>query len=206
VIVATSAAATVVAPAVSEIKRVETPIADDRLPKAESRSPMADDRLPKAENRLPTADNRKPIAAQPIDDRNSSPMRNFGLLAGLLAIGAAVVVYGKKKKAPHRETAGIDLIAVKALGAKQRLAVVDACGDRLLIATSEQGVQLLSKLEGGTGVHKIPTDFTAVLAQAENQSPVSTPHVTPVNTSKDLAGLVQLRARRVTWTSTDPLV
>ncbi len=197
-IVATSKAPTVIAPVAAEIKRVEAPT-------AEVRSPIADDRLPIAESRSPKADNRKPISAQPIDDRNSSPMRNFGLLAGLLAIGAAVVVYGKKtkKKTVNGETAGIDLIAVKALGAKQRLAVIDACGDRLLIATSEQGVQLLSKLEGGTGVHKIPADFMQTLAQAESASPVPTTHVTPVNTSKDLAGLVQLRARRATWTSSD---
>ena len=199
-IIATSKAS-VVAPAAAEIKRVETPAHEESSPKADSQAPSVDDRLPKA-------DSRKPIAAQPIDDRGSSPMRSFSLLAGLLAVGAAVVVYGKKikRKSATGETAGIDLIAVKALGAKQRLAVVDACGDRLLIATSEQGVQLLSKLEGGTGIHKLPADFVATLAQAESASPVPTAQVTPVNTSKDLAGLVQLRARRATWTSTDALV
>jgi flagellar biogenesis protein FliO len=201
------------------------PMAEKRSPIAEGPSPVAEGRSPMPESRSPSTDGpsamaEKPIAeapvmprassayasAKPIDDRSSSPLRNFGLLAVLLAAGAAVVVYGKKKKLANGDSGGIELIAVKALGAKQRLAVIDACGDRLLIATSEQGVQLLSKLEGGTGVHKIAPDFLATLQQAEanNASPVT--HVTQVNTSKDLAGLVQLRARRATWASTEPLV
>ncbi len=180
----------------------------------ESRSPTADDRAPiTASTESPSPMSRAASAARatakPIDDSRSSPMRNFALLAALVAIGGGVVVYGKKRKILRTgaEPAGIDLVAVKALGSKQRLAVVDACGDRLLIATSEHGVQLLSKLEGGTGVHKIPADFMTALQQAESQpTPTPTTHVTPVNTSKDLAGLVQLRARRATWTSSEPLV
>ncbi len=215
-IIATSRATSVAPKAASDIKRVDASVAQPNTLTTESADPSPADRRENAERRsqaaearLANSEGRPPrLAAQPIDDRGSSPMRNFGLLAGLLAVGAAVVVYGKKvnkKKGATGTTEGIDLVAVKALGAKQRLAVVDACGDRLLIATSEQGVQLLSKLEGGTGVHKIPTDFLASLAQAESASPVPTTHVTPVNTSKDLAGLVQLRARRATWTSVEPL-
>lgn len=201
------------------VPRADKPTAETAKPIAEARSPMADSRVPSTDSREPIAA-AAPVAepafmaraavarstAEPIKDTGSSAPRTFGMLAAILAAGAAVVVYGKKKQVPNRETAGIDLIAVKALGGKQRLAVVDACGDRLLIATSEQGVQLLSKLEGGTGVHKLTPDFLATLQQAEASNATPQTHVTQVNTSKDLAGLVQLRARRATWTSAEPLV
>lgn len=205
--------------------KAESPKADNRLPMAEK--PIAEDRKPAepvnaASTESPlsadaesTGNIRSPMnraaaaraTAKPIDDSHASPMRNFGLLALLVALGGGVIVYGKKRKQTRNgvEPAGIDLVAVKALGGKQRLAIVDAGGDRLLIATSDHGVQLLSKLEGGTGVHKIPADFLTTLQQAEAE-PTPTTHVTPVNTSKDLAGLVQLRARRATWTSSEPLV
>lgn len=142
-----------------------------------------------------------PVAAKPLafkEEPASSPMRNLLVMAALIGAAAIAVVMGKKRKtqARHGVSAGIDLIAVRSLGPKQRLAVVEAGGDRLLIASTENGVQLLSRL---TGSQAFGGDaFENVLAEAERSEPVPAP--TKGNRrSADVAGLVKLRAARSTW-------
>lgn len=131
-------------------------------------------------------------------ESSSSPMRSMLVMAALIAAAAVALVMGKKKKAriKHGPSAGIDLIAVRSLGPKQRLAVIEAGGDRLLIAATDTGVQLLSRL---TATQSIPDDaFENVLAEAAASAP-SEPVVSPTKgnrRSADVAGLVKLRAAR----------
>lgn len=73
----------------------------------------------------------------------------LGMLA-VLAAGGAWVRWQRLRKKPllAKERERIDLLAVRSLGGKQRLCLVEVCGERLLIATSDHEVTLLSHLTG----------------------------------------------------------
>lgn len=130
-------------------------------------------------------------------ESSASPMRNLMVMAALVAAGAIALVMGKKRKTKirHGASSGIELIAVRPLGPKQRLAVVEAGGDRLLIASTENGVQLLSRLTSAAPAAQ--ADTFAEMLQEEVSAPAP---VTKGNRkSADVAGLIKLRAARATW-------
>jgi len=75
------------------------------------------------------------------------------------------------------------VLATKALGGKQRLLVVEACGERLLLAASDKELHLIKAL-GSDGDDS--TSFAEELSQ--NSRPGTA-------TSEDLAGLLRLTHR-----------
>ena len=97
----------------------------------------------------------------------------------------------------------IDVVSVKELGAKHKLLVVDACGDRFLLTASDKEVRLLRHLnngEGGAGnpiaeksiEKKTPefseSDFAEMLRRSDSNVSGD------IENSEDLSGLIRLRA------------
>jgi flagellar biogenesis protein FliO len=85
----------------------------------------------------------------PVATRHGS-MAAFGAIA-LLGFGAAGAYVLYRNQARPKDGAGggaIDVLALKSLGGRQRLALVEVCGERLLLAATEREVTLLSHLPG----------------------------------------------------------
>jgi len=95
----------------------------------------------------------EPTIATP--DKPRSMAQAVGMTAVVLAMGVgACVAYARVKKNPGRQMAmggQINLLAYKPIGHKQRLALVEVCGERLLLAANEREVTLLSHLPGAAG-------------------------------------------------------
>jgi flagellar biogenesis protein FliO len=102
----------------------------------------------------------------------------------LLVAAAGVVRYRQKRQNRLSHLgASIDVMAVHSFGAKQKLVLVNTCGDRLLLATSDKEVRLIKNL-GPKGVE--PTFDDALSAAGGEPTPIR---------SADIAGLLALRER-----------
>ena len=165
-------------------------------------------------------------AEDPIRVREASA---FGFMAVALlgAIGGLVAMIKwlqKRSKKPGIEIqAGIDVVAVKALGPKHRLALIEACGEKLLVSASDKEIKLLSHVgnhlvaEEPRVAEELPeesmSDVFANLVQASSErrdekefnteivedfAPADFPEFVrePRSLSADLEGLVRLRERR----------
>jgi flagellar protein FliO/FliZ len=152
----------------------------------------------------PIIEQAKPVVTAPAKAAaapTSSPMRNFFTLTILVAAAAAAIVFAKKRSLVKlgQATSEIELISVKALGAKQRLAVVEVGGERMLIAATDQGLQLLSKLDMPTAPPQ-PTqaqslaDFASALEDAQGEPAILDQPKPKARRSTDVAGLIKLRA------------
>ena len=103
----------------------------------------------------------------------------------LLLIAAVVAVRVRQRRQARLATIGesIDVVAVHSFGAKQKLVLVNTCGDRLLLATTDKEVRLLKNL----GPHAATVAFDETLAAANDVAAVG---------PADIAGLLRLRERR----------
>ena len=92
----------------------------------------------------------EPTIATP--DKPRSMAQAVGMTAVVLAMGVGVcVAYARTKQNAGGQAAmggQINLLAYKPIGHKQRLALVEVCGERLLLAANEREVTLLSHLPG----------------------------------------------------------
>ena len=146
----------------------------------------------------------------------------LGAIGGLFGMTKWLQKRGKKSGNVEIQ-AGIDVVAVKALGPKHRLALIEACGEKLLVSASDKEVKLLSHV-GNHLVAEEPndaqelaeesmSDVFANLVQASSErrdekefnteiveefAPAEFPEFVrePKSLSADLEGLVRLRERR----------
>lgn len=66
-------------------------------------------------------------------------------MLGLLLLGCIATVWAlRRKKTLEKTVGGIQVVAVQPFGNKHKLALVQTCGERLLIAASDKDVRLLS--------------------------------------------------------------
>lgn len=102
-----------------------------------------------------------------------------------LALGflSLVAWWIRRKHGPLGSDASIDVVAVQSLGGKHRLALVEACGGRFLLATSDKDVRLLGSISGSfEGVmHEASTPVLGISSEARK--------------STDIEGLLQLRQK-----------
>ena len=164
---------------------------------------------------------------EPIKVREASAMgfmaiALLGAIGGLFGMTKWLQKRGKKTGNAEIQ-AGIDVVAVKALGPKHRLALIEACGEKLLVSASDKEVKLLSHV-GNHLVAEEPndaeelaeesmSDVFANLVQASSErrdekefnteiveefTPAEFPEFVrePKSLSADLEGLVRLRERR----------
>lgn len=90
----------------------------------------------------------EPVSAQPKQVRSRAGivacvLCGSGALLGIFALGVRRGA-GRKKDLSHGRS--IELLALRPLGGKQRLALVSVCGERLLLAANDREVTLLSHL------------------------------------------------------------
>lgn len=158
-------------------------------PKAETLAPVA----------KPPVDNR-PVPAMEKDSIATSPgLYAFGALVTLLACGYVL----KKKKKDTAATSTIDVVAQRTLGNKAKVMWLSAGGREMLVAVTQQKVQMLGQWAKGTGdlpratsleqpraSRRSITSFQQELAaEAETQA-------APVRTeSSSVSGILKLRAR-----------
>ncbi len=114
-------------------------------------------------------------------DEDSSLLRTLGVLALLVLLGAVAWWMNRRRGLPDLAGGAIEIVSVKPLGPKHRLAIVEAGGERLLIAASDSEVRLLSSL--GYATAQAP-----ILAEAEEDPSPADEHA-----SEDVAGLLRLR-------------
>jgi flagellar biogenesis protein FliO len=111
----------------------------------------------------------------------------------VVLVGAAGAATFLQRRRAREKTVGetIDVVAVRSFGAKQKLVLVNTCGDRLLLATCDKEVRLLKNLGPASATD---TSFAAALASVEEGQNTS---------AADVAGLLKLRARRPDETRPD---
>ena len=147
---------------------------------------------------LPVAGPASRILARPAAPAASGPQQSLsgsmwiiGLF--LLCVAAAAVALVRRQKG--QQSPMIDVVAVRSLGAKHKLAVVEACGSRMLVATSDKDVRLLTHL----GNKEPPNEAFASVLAAEQRPPMPTPvpmpPAAPAEPSADVSGLLRLRER-----------
>ena len=103
----------------------------------------------------------------------------FGVASLLLALGGLSLWLQRQRQAGGGSGNAIELVAVRALGSKHRLALVEICGERLLLATNEREITLLSHLPQAEAAGALPA------AAAPAPGPARA-------TSRDVAGLLDL--------------
>lgn len=104
-------------------------------------------------------------------------------LAMMVALAATCALWLRKKRRASLQPAAIEVIATQAVGPKQKLVVVDAGGERFLLAACDKEVRLLSTLAGEPSTKE---PFADVLADQTGASEVPA----------DLAGVLRLARRR----------
>ena len=128
----------------------------------------------------------------------SAPIILFGVL--LVFLGA-LLWWLRRRKDSYPNAESIDVVAVKNLGGRHRLALIEACGDRLLIASSDKDVQLLGKVGASGGLPSFAEALREESAGNEELGPLkemgdpSVPDLKLLSASSDLAGLKRLRAQ-----------
>ena len=129
-----------------------------------------------------------PVASGPKQGLSGS-LWIIGVFLLCVAVAAAALVRRQK----GQQNPMIDVVAVRSLGAKHKLAVVEACGLRMLVATSDKDVRLLTHLDR----KEQPGDAFASLLAAEQRpsTPAPTPAAAPTEPSADVSGLLRLRER-----------
>ena len=80
---------------------------------------------------------------------------NGNVLMILLFLGAVAVYLKKKNPTAALANEGFKILSTKSLGNKKQLIMVEANGNKLLLATSESGVQLLSGSENAMEDEKL---------------------------------------------------
>lgn len=66
-------------------------------------------------------------------------------MLGILLLGCLATLWAfRRKKTLEKTVGGIQVVAVQPFGNKHKLALVQTCGEKLLIAASDKGVRLLS--------------------------------------------------------------
>lgn len=94
-----------------------------------------------------TAEGRRPLRAPLPTLAANGPTMSPLLLAVTALLGLlALLLWLRKRQHPLAPGHGIDLVSVMDFGGKTKLAVVEACGERLLVAASDAGVQMLSRI------------------------------------------------------------
>lgn len=91
----------------------------------------------------------EPSQVHPDKPRSVAQAVGMALVVGMMAVGGCVA-YGllQARRGPKVSGDKINLLAYKALGGRQRLALVEVCGERLLLSANEREVTLLSHLPG----------------------------------------------------------
>lgn len=81
---------------------------------------------------------------KPAFSSRQSSMAASGMF-GVLVLGLLTVFWAiRRKKTTLADVGSIEVVAVQSLGGKHKLALVQTCGERLLLATSDKEVRLLS--------------------------------------------------------------
>ena len=90
----------------------------------------------------------EPAAAAPhkVNSRVGAVAGLVGGSAAMLGIYALGLRRGRGRKGDLSDARSIELLALRPLGGKQRLALVAVCGERLLLAANDREVTLLSHL------------------------------------------------------------
>jgi len=127
----------------------------------------------------------------------SSAMAASGLF-GLIIAGLSLILWFlKTNRKMDLLDDSIDVVAVKAFGGKHKLALIETCGEKLLLAASEKGVTLLSHVgnhlvpepgmqaDTGFGGFNIPN--MSPVPEAVEPEPVEQPIQEPVREAKPLA-------------------
>ena len=101
-------------------------------------------------------------------DTQGSMQNLVGGLLLILSMGLLLIWRKRKGKASSStlSTDSIEVIAVKSLGGKHRLALVEACGERILLATSDKDVSMLAQL--GDNAQKA-TAFAQTLTELDQE-------------------------------------
>jgi flagellar biogenesis protein FliO len=168
---------------------------------------------PKLETKTPTltpTPTPLPVAKAPVDNRPVPAMEKDSIATspGLYAFGALVTLLAcgyvlKKKKKDTAATSTIDVVAQRTLGNKAKVMWLSAGGREMLVAVTQQKVQMLGQWAKGTGdlpratsleqpraSRRSITSFQQELAaEAETQA-------APARTeSSAVSGILKLRAR-----------
>ena len=159
---------------------------------------------------------------KPAFSSRQSSMAASGMF-GVLVLGLMTLFWAiRRKKSTLADVGSIEVVAVQSLGGKHKLALVQTCGERLLLATSDKEVRLLSHVGNNLVDESNFTDLNPsetrikewgnlvkqVEAQAKQEEDL-TPFEKPImprgtvggnvgfpvteNLSSDLEGLVRLR-------------
>jgi flagellar biogenesis protein FliO len=147
----------------------------------------------------PTPTDTRPIPVEPKDSLATSPgLYAFGALITLLACGYVL----KKKKKDTAATSTIDVIAQRALGNKSKVMWLSAGGREMLVAVTQQKVQMLGQWPKGTGDLPRATSLEQPRAsrrsitsfQQELAAETATNEPAPIPSSA-VSGILKLRAR-----------
>lgn len=118
----------------------------------------------------------EPSKAQPDRPRSVAQAVGMALVVGLMAVGGCVAYgWAHNRRGPKVAGDKINLLAYKALGGRQRLALVEVCGERLLLSANEREVTLLSHLPGAPEA-EMPEEAGAE-SRAEAMAEATTPVV-----------------------------
>jgi flagellar biogenesis protein FliO len=79
----------------------------------------------------------------------------------LVSVAAAVVWYRRRRQQVEGIDPTIDVVAVRSIGGKYRLVLVDACGERLLLAATDKDVQMLRSVPASSNT----AEFAEALRQ-----------------------------------------
>lgn len=124
----------------------------------------------------------QPLSKSLVSPTSAESIRVGALLLFFVLVGAGgliVVRRGKGGRVVGHES--IEVVAVKPLGPKQRLTLVETCGSRLLLATNGADVRLL----GNLGVARSEAFSETLKKETEREVLAETP--------ADVAGLMRLR-------------
>lgn len=94
----------------------------------------------------------KPLGTKPRLATGSSAMAASGLFGIIIAFLSLLLWFLKSGKKKDTFDSSIDVVAVRPFGGKHKLALIETCGEKLLLAASEKGVTLLSHV----GNHLVP--------------------------------------------------
>ncbi len=106
-------------------------------------------------------DQTTPNEVQP--PRSAARAIGMALVLSAMVVGG-VVAWNRANNGRRPLVSGdkINLLAYKALGGKQRLALVEVCGERLLLSANDQEVTLLSHLPGAPEAMEAETEMADV--------------------------------------------